>query len=486
MSDSNTATILIVDDNIGARRSIEGLLASEGYQLILAERGEEALQIANHIHPDLILLDVMMPGMSGYEVCETVRENAELSEVPIIMITALDDEESMIKGIDAGADDFLTKPINKLELRSRVRGVTRLNRYRKLCGERQKFEWVVENSSFGYLVLDPIANIAFSNPKAREILHLPLANEPQGANFFYAAQNHYEFKPADFQETWLDPTQRAPDEPLILLQPQTPEQPARWFRVSFMDIEGIQTEHTLARLADITQSMQNFQERHTFSRMISHKLLTPLNALKAAQQMMTLSQDDKSEQILKTVTDLQNKGIERLEYDIDSIIRFLQSNSNDTPTDRCRLITLSEQLKRLIEESGIPFGLITDLQGRGQTRVSLSEYSFEACVREIVENAIKFHPDGAPNLDCSVEVDPEAKQVLFTFKNDGLSLSDEDIENAWKPYWQADRFLTGEIKGMGLGLALVATNIWAAGGTCSIANRKSTRGAVVELKLPLP
>ena len=116
MSSPASNTILIVDDNLGARRSIEALLAHEDYRLLLAASGLEALEIIATEQPDLILLDVMMPGMNGFEVCETIRAHPALAEVPILMLTALDDEESTIRGIEAGADDFLSKPIAPADL----------------------------------------------------------------------------------------------------------------------------------------------------------------------------------------------------------------------------------------------------------------------------------------------------------------------------------------------------------------------------------
>jgi len=132
------STILIVDDQLSGREVIRGLLSGQGYELAFASNGEEALAQASDLMPDLILLDVMMPGMDGFEVCERLRADNHLAEVPIIMVTALDDQNSRLKGIEAGADDFVTKPFNKAELHVRVRTITRLNRYRRLLLERRR------------------------------------------------------------------------------------------------------------------------------------------------------------------------------------------------------------------------------------------------------------------------------------------------------------------------------------------------------------
>jgi len=132
--------ILIIDDEPVVRESLEALLANEGYHLEFAENGIEGLEAAVQLRPDVILLDVMMPGMDGYEVCRRLRTEAAVHEAPIVMITAFDDRESRLLGLDAGADDFLSKPIDRIELRTRLRTITRLDRYRKLYTERARLE----------------------------------------------------------------------------------------------------------------------------------------------------------------------------------------------------------------------------------------------------------------------------------------------------------------------------------------------------------
>ena len=133
---SHISTVLIVDDNPMGRNALEELLSSEGYTLALAGDGPGALQLAAQITPDLILLDIMMPGMDGYEVCRRLRADENLADVPVVMVTALDDPSSRLRGLESGADDFITKPFNRAELRARVKTITRLNRYRNLMDER--------------------------------------------------------------------------------------------------------------------------------------------------------------------------------------------------------------------------------------------------------------------------------------------------------------------------------------------------------------
>lgn len=130
--------VLIVDDEYIGRETLQSILEGEGYELEMAENGFQALEKAKKLLPDVILLDVMMPGMTGFEVCQRIRSDPQIAEIPIIILTALDDRESLLNALKAGADDFISKPFDRFELRARLLGITRLNRYQKLLQERAK------------------------------------------------------------------------------------------------------------------------------------------------------------------------------------------------------------------------------------------------------------------------------------------------------------------------------------------------------------
>lgn len=144
---SKKALILVVDDDIRMLRMMKRMLELENFQTITANNGEAALRVFEKENPDLVLLDIMMPDMNGYTVCEHIRE---FSEVPIIMVTAMGDDKQKVEGLDIGADDYVTKPFSASELAARVRAILR----RTGSQERQA------NSLFRYkdLVIDYASN----------------------------------------------------------------------------------------------------------------------------------------------------------------------------------------------------------------------------------------------------------------------------------------------------------------------------------------
>ena len=126
--DCDRPKILVVDDHPSSRMTAVALLSVEGYEVLEADSGPRALERVTEINPDLILLDVMMPGMDGFEVCRRLKEDEQTRLIPVVFITALNDKRSRIMGIEVGGDDFLSKPFDRLELSARVKSLVRQKR----------------------------------------------------------------------------------------------------------------------------------------------------------------------------------------------------------------------------------------------------------------------------------------------------------------------------------------------------------------------
>jgi signal transduction histidine kinase len=134
----DTGTILVVDDDPRNVRLVESMLKPSGYAILQAYDGREALRRVEEERPDLILLDVMMPELSGFELCTMLRARHETRLLPILMVTALNALEDKVRGLEVGADDFLSKPINRTELLAKVRSILRVKRLQDQVEEQRR------------------------------------------------------------------------------------------------------------------------------------------------------------------------------------------------------------------------------------------------------------------------------------------------------------------------------------------------------------
>lgn len=133
--DISSSRILIADDIQQNRELLEAYLADEGYEILMAADGQETMRLVDQQQPDLVLLDIMMPRMSGYEVCAHLKADPVRRSIPVLVVTALNEMGDIEKAVEAGCDDFLTKPVNRLELKTRVRSLLRV---RHLANERDR------------------------------------------------------------------------------------------------------------------------------------------------------------------------------------------------------------------------------------------------------------------------------------------------------------------------------------------------------------
>ncbi len=120
--------IAIVDDERSMRMQLESLLSSDGYELTSFDSGTALLEQLSTFNPDLLILDLMMPEIDGFEVCRQVKAKPQFQHIPIILVTVLDASKALVKGLEAGADDFIQKPVSRLELRARVRSMLRIKK----------------------------------------------------------------------------------------------------------------------------------------------------------------------------------------------------------------------------------------------------------------------------------------------------------------------------------------------------------------------
>lgn len=178
------ARILVVDDTPHNVKLLADLLASRGYEVVTASDGDEALLRVKDSKPDLVLLDVMMPRLNGYDTCRAIRADPGTGILPVVMVTALDPAGERIKGIEAGADDFLTKPINTQELLARVKSLLRIQSLFQQV-ESQKRELADWNATLEARVEEQVAQLdrlarlrRFLSPKVADLIVTGKLDDP--------------------------------------------------------------------------------------------------------------------------------------------------------------------------------------------------------------------------------------------------------------------------------------------------------------------
>jgi two-component system, cell cycle response regulator len=470
--------VLVVDDDENGRDLLESLLRREQCRSLVAQNGREALQLTVKHFPDLILLDVMMPELDGYEVCRRIRGNSQLAEIPILLLTALHDRESRLEGIEAGADDFISKPFDRLELRSRIRSILRLNRYRRLTAERQKFEWVAQHTQEGYLLLDDKERIRYANVKAQEYLNLrPQDIENNEFYFIETADKNYRRAPDEWNN-WLNPALSSSQQ-RHLVRPETSEVREMWLQVDVFNLTD-NSQH-LVRLTNISEQMRTMRQTWVFQDLVAHKLLTPINGLSLIEHPPSLENLPEEWQEYWEIAAFSAK---RLRTQVSEIIHYMQYIPNLLkPGSFCSLHDLRTPLVKLAAEIKILLRIhippSLELVKIGAD-VELLSWIF----RELFTNSKKFHPTKSPELIVFAEQIDDNKITLITSDN-GRTLAQDELSKVLKPYYQSEKYITGEIVGMGLGLTAINSLVRGLGGYCRVLNNFESNGVRVEITLPI-
>ena len=181
---SDKFRVLVVDDQPANVRLLDQLLTLSGYEVVTASSGAEALEKISAAKPDIVLLDVVMPKMSGYEVCRALRDDPATALLPVVMVTALDPTEERLKGIESGADDFLSKPINQAELLARVKSLLRIRTLHRKVEEQaaQLAEWNTKLEGRVQEQLEQLERLArlkrFLSPKVAELIVAGQLDDP--------------------------------------------------------------------------------------------------------------------------------------------------------------------------------------------------------------------------------------------------------------------------------------------------------------------
>ena len=475
----NQVSILVVDDEADNFDVIDSLLVDQDYQLHYASSGESAIACLDLFQPDLILLDVMMPVMDGIEVCRRIKALAEWSFVPIVMVTALNTKEDLAKCLDAGANDFISKPLNSLEFRARVRSMLRIqDQHYKLERAYALIHAQLEASLEGVIAADEEGKLVAYNQKMCDIWgtapvtinpsneKLPLLPLLEEANFPQAITEVLE-------NTYDSPDQITCGE--IVHNDLIYEYFSSSVRSSsgkflgfvwrFRDIsDRKQYEATLKESKEIAESA--LKVKSDFLAMMSHEIRTPINGVIGMTELLSTTTLDREQS--KFVQSIQTSG-EILLKVINDILDFSKLESQ-----KLLLENLSVDLHGMIADTcsllrnqakakGIEINCQID--EKTPSYILGDPIRLRQILLNLANNAVKFTNVGAVNLSVSPQLDQDNKlSLLFEVKDSGIGLLPEQIEKLFQPFTQASITTARNYGGTGLGLVICQKLVQMMGG----------------------
>ena len=477
MSQSIPPAFLLVVNDTATLQTVVNLLEGSGSAIRVAQDGEDGIIMANEKAPDVILVDDNLPGMACDEIIRLLRTADQLVEVPIIVLADHENRGMMAKALEAGADDVLNRPVDGLELRARLRALTRLNRYRLQFSSVERFKWMLENDADGYIVMSDLGIIRYANDAAQGLLSL--SENYAGADFIDLVRAQYIPQPEQAWENWLEEP-----EPLYLVRPETPTAHAVWMVLDVLDTPPELEYHRLVRLHNVTERMSIYHDVRKFHTLVAHKLRTPVSVMVSnlgimKKQLARMKLEEIRDYVQNTIHET-----DRLVSEVRDVLTYIDAPLALNIGDPAQLKEMYEILPGVCDSLDVKDVLLSIPDDLQEKRLAITPAALELIIDELVENSKKFHPAHLPHIEISIG-QTEDDFVRLRFADDGITLSPEQLNWAWLPYFQGEKEFTGELPGMGLGFPLIATRIWHVGGNVRLSNRVPGPGVAVELKIPI-
>lgn len=480
---SEVQKILCVDDepfNVGL---LEALLTPKGYEVISAKDGYEALSKIHEFKPDLVLLDIMMPGMSGYEVLGKIRENKDTRLIPVVMLTALSEVEDRVKAMEAGCDDFISKPFDKTELYTRVNSLLRISFYRNQLDEKEKFRSVVNVITDGVIVCDNFWKIYEINEAAKKYLNLP---EEKNIDFLTFVYNSFsvstpieEIKPLNYENLMFDIIRPAygKNKPLILEASID----------AIKNPDGLVSSIVIT-LRDVSLTRSDNIMKQTFVSSISYKFRDPMSIILYSLDLIKDPESGDLNEKQKEYIDNISKEANRINKFYEDLIMFSMYSSK-IYMKISKPASLFDFVNRFAGEISGKYPeekIIFDNQIKTDIPLLMFDMDkMEIVFNNLLENSVVFND----NQEKKIKVEAVKKDkdfVEISFSDNGYGIPSEEFENIFKPFYQIENSQgdVGNVEGNGLGLALVKKIIDSAGGNIKVES-KPQEGTTISFTVPV-
>ena len=458
--------LLLVDDERTNLRLLEALLQPHGYELITAQDGEECLKKVTDNEVDLVLLDIMMPGIDGYEVTRRIRSNESTRLLPIVIISALRETEDRVTGIEAGCDDFISKPFDKNEVLAKVQTTLKLSYYRRQLDEKEKFESLITKISEAIVVCGADWKIKRINTYGGEYLNGAKVGEDLVDCMF--ASYAVSIPRSELVDDLSPPSKRftlAREErdgfkPLCL-----------YANLDVLRDPAGKVSSFVLTLRDMTRERREEKLKGEFLSFIALKLRMPVSIV--AQNASNLQDDT-----LGSLSEVQRESINSISAEahvltrlIEKLIRFsivnsisiINSQTLDLPKEDIRLHSyLPKLVETKVKDSKDGHVKLNIDAIDKDARVRVSTVYFDSIILNLIENAMKFNDKKTTRI--RVVVEKAEGKVAISISDNGPGIAPEERTKVFETFYQIDRDFAGNMEGAGLGLPLVKRLVTAYGG----------------------
>ena len=471
--------ILAVDDQPQNIELLEAYLVPQGYEIVKAASGEEALAKAAS-GPDLILLDVMMPKMSGFEVLKKLRADEKMRLIPVVMVTSLKETEDRVTALEAGCDDFISKPFEKIELVARVKSLLQLSYYRRQLDEKEKFVAVIKEISDGVVILSQDWKIKDINSSALRYLNIL---EIRDVNFIDIIFKEYTVSIS--RENFLDLS--ISHKTFDITREETEKTKPLYLEVNqdILKNPAGEVSSIVLTLRDMTQSRREECVKQDFLGLISHKLRTPLAVINGKIALLRVGLDG-------SLTEGQKKSINTAFKESFLLIGLVEKLLGFTIIYSEKLALPKETIELKPYLSLVTDPIIRLFQNKktelnidcpAGVNLEINKVYLDQIIGNLIENAIKFNDKNAAKISIVVKKIPGRVEISVT--DNGPGIPNEEYERIFEKFYQVEKYFTGQVEGVGLGLAIVKKLIEREGGGIRVES-KLGQGSTFIFTLPVP
>jgi signal transduction histidine kinase len=473
--------ILIVDDNEANVRLLDVYLRAAGYTTEKAYDGEQALEQVRAVNPDLVLLDVMMPRLDGYEVCRRLRADEATNVVPVVMITALKDTEDRIRGIEAGADDFISKPFDKAELLARVKNLLRIKYYRSMVAERRKLDAVIEDISHGIIITGPDFSVTLLNHRARVLLGRE--NEDCLGRKLFELFGGFRVRPpagellAPGKRTVAVNLERENVSPGVYLI-------GRLTRIT--DTSGVMSNVAFV-FRDASEERRKEKLQRDFLSLVSHKLKTPLTIVSGYLSLINVQKYGPLNAEQAKALKLVESRVGELKGLIEKLLQYAGLSAEELRHEAgvVDLAAAAERAEaRIAQRYGAGHVAFENEVTAGLPKVLVEVEHLALVLDNLLDNAVKFTTGpGAARVRLGAR-QTEDGMVEVTVQDFGPGISLSHQTDIFSDFLQVEESFTGNVGGLGLGLPTAKRLVESWGGTIAVQS-KPGEGASFVFTIPV-